>query len=81
MVTSPVVAAGGTVATTFEGLTLTIAADAPLKETLVTPPPKPVPINVTGSPGKPSCGEKLIIASDDAGKRLIEVMLPAASYS
>jgi hypothetical protein len=47
IVTSPVVAAAGTVATTREAVTLTIVADAPLKETFVTPPPKPVPVNTT----------------------------------
>src|SRR6185295_11279851 len=57
IVTNPVVAAAGTVATIFEFVTLTIVADAPLKETVVTPP-KPTPRKVTTSPGIPSCGEK-----------------------
>src|SRR5262249_43565116 len=81
IVTGPVVAAAGTVATTREGVTLTIVAEAPLKETSLTPAPKPTPINVTTSPDKPSCGEKLRIASVVAVKRRTAVMLPAASYS
>src|ERR1051326_7174259 len=81
IVTGPVVAPGGTMATTFEGVTLTIMAEAPLNETLLTPPPKPMPINVTTSSGKPSCGEKSNMASAVAGSRRIAVMLPAASYS
>jgi hypothetical protein len=81
IVTSPVVAVGGTVATTLEGVTLTIVADAPLKETVVTPPPKPVPVNTTWSPGNPSCGEKLRMDNESAASLRIAVMLPAASYS
>ena len=46
-VISPVVAAPGTVTIRREAVILTIAAEAPLKETAVTPEPKPIPTMVT----------------------------------
>src|SRR5262249_44820110 len=56
IVTGPVVAFAGTVATTELALTLTIWALAPLNETLVTPAPKPLPKKETGVPGPPNVG-------------------------